>query len=144
MSQFSGKHHFTRRIIDDGYPCGLAAWIKFETQGFKPGLLDSFLQKDREGIAFEHRSFAGREQDARSSRMDRVQCLFVGIEYKNFAHVSLPFGVMVASSMFVSGFNTESTGLTRYTCLTLRRSGWGWPRTPTCLYIRSERSWLPS
>jgi hypothetical protein len=79
VHQFGGEDHFSRGVIHQGEPGGLAPWIELEPQGDNDRMLDGLFQDDGERISSPHRRFPSGKQDSCSPRMDRVERLLVGI-----------------------------------------------------------------
>jgi hypothetical protein len=73
MGQFSSAHYFSCRIIDKSDPRNFTPRIEFDAQRCKVRLLHRALENDRERKASVHSGFALREEQARTSRMHRVE-----------------------------------------------------------------------
>ena len=73
MGQFCGENNLSCRLIEQGDARSLAARIDLEPEGGQHRFVDGCLENDRERVAFEHRRFARREQDACSAWMDRIK-----------------------------------------------------------------------
>ncbi len=86
MGHFGSLDHLTALIVNQCQSRDAAAWIDLVAQRLHLWLLYPRFESDRKRVALVYRSFPGREQDTRIAWMNRVECLFVGVYYKDFAH----------------------------------------------------------
>jgi hypothetical protein len=79
MGEFCRKDHFSGGVIDDGDASGFAAWIDLDPERLEFWLLYSNLQDDGKWETLEDRGFPLGQEQSRSSRVDRIEWLLIGI-----------------------------------------------------------------
>src|SRR5713226_10528116 len=90
VRQLSSKKHLAVFIVHYGDSGGPAPRIEFDAQRPYLRLFDGSLEYEGKRVPFQHGSFSGLEQDARSAWMHRGEWLPIGIDEKNETHWMAP------------------------------------------------------